>query len=262
MPTPDQSAPPERGSGLAPPEFWLLRVPEQEVGALAPALALDELDRDERTRAAAFVREADRVRYAAAHIALRRLLGAATGTPARDLVLVREPCPCCGKPHGRPALALPSGAEPGRRPPHFSLSHGGDLVLIGLASAPIGVDVEALPEPRVVDDLATVLHPAERQELDAVPTVRRAAAFARLWTRKEAYLKGLGTGLGRDPSADYLGSTGLAPTPPGWTVADLDLDPDEARGHAAAFAVQGAPTAPVRLRRLTVDAVRGSGAPG
>ncbi|MFC1417913.1 4'-phosphopantetheinyl transferase family protein [Streptacidiphilus cavernicola] len=241
-------SPPVGGAGL-----WLLRVPEVAVGALA----VGELDQDERARTDAFVRDSDRVRYAAAHIALRRLLGSATGMPARELVMVREPCPCCGALHGRPALAVRPGAEQPGRLPHFSLSHGGDLILIGLADVPIGVDVEALPEPRTVTELAAVLHPGEQRELSGVPAELRTAAFARLWTRKEAYLKGIGTGLGRDPAADYLGSGGLAPTPPGWTVADLDLARDEAEGHAAAYALRHDSAAAPRLRRLPVDAVLG-----
>jgi 4'-phosphopantetheinyl transferase len=262
----------------AAPELWLLRVSglwgggpvgDPPPGA-ASGLAVGELDADERHRADAFVHAVDRVRYLAAHIALRRLLAAVTGTAARDLVLVREPCPCCGAPHGRPALAdasgAGSGASYGRGPLHFSLSHGGDLVLIGIADVPIGVDVEALPEERALDDLASVLHPGEQAELAALPAEQRVAAFARLWTRKEAYLKGLGTGLGRDPGADYLGTTGRAPTPPGWTVADLDLTApppgiDADAGHAAAFAVRGGPAATAtpaaaRPRWLAPDFVR------
>ncbi len=265
MPSPDQSAPPASadrpgplsGPGPAAPELWLLRLSDlrDDGSGGASGLAVGELDADERSRADAFVHEADRVRYAAAHIALRRLLGAATGTPARELALVREPCPCCGAPHGRPALAdqyAAGGGAAGGGPLHFSLSHGGDLVLIGTAAVPIGVDVEALPGDAAVDDLASVLHPGERAELDALPADLRVAAFAGIWTRKEAYLKGLGTGLGRDPALDYLGATGLAPAPAGWTVTDLDVGP----GHAAAFAVQGVPVGAARLRGLRPDFVR------
>ncbi|MFC1410945.1 4'-phosphopantetheinyl transferase superfamily protein [Streptacidiphilus sp. N1-12] len=210
----------------------------------APAAAgvLDLLDAEERARAAAFVHDADRIRYVAAHVALRRLLGDATGRPARDLVLIREPCPRCGEPHGRPALADPP------RPLHFSLSHGGDLVLIGIAEVPIGVDVEGLPRGETVAELASVLHPGEQTELASLPADQLVPGFARLWTRKEAYLKGLGIGLGRDPSADYLGTAGLAPNPPGWTVTDLPTDDPD---HAAALAIQGGSAAEVRVRRLS-----------
>lgn len=173
-------------------DLWLLDVRELE-GA-TPGTA--DLSAEERHRMASLIRAEDRLRYAAAHLALRRLLGACLEVPPASLVFTREPCPCCSAPHGGPSLA--------RRPLplHFSLSHGGDLVLIGMASVPVGVDVEATPDPGAALELANVLHPAERVEVLATARAERSQHFARLWTRKEAYLKGLGTGLGCDPAAD------------------------------------------------------------
>ena len=117
----------------------------------------------------------------------------------------------------------------------FSLSHGGDLVLVGLAETPVGVDVEAVPDEDVAADLRTRLHPAEQREIEAAEHLDEA--FARVWTRKEAYLKGTGTGLSRGLSTDYLGATGLAPLPDGWSVQDVPVH----TGYAAAAAVWGPP---------------------
>ncbi|TWE18213.1 4'-phosphopantetheinyl transferase family protein [Kitasatospora atroaurantiaca] len=204
-------------------DLWLLdgsTVAEDDVDArtLGPA---------ERKRAAGFVHERDRVRYLFAHTALRRVLGRRVGADPAELRFDREPCPCCGGPNGRPRLADSAV-------PHFSLSHGGDLILIGIADHPIGVDVEAVPDAQAVAELAAVFHPAEQADLAAAPAARRAEEFARLWTRKEAYLKGLGTGFGRNPAADYLGSTGRAAMPPAWTITDLPAGP----AHAASFALR------------------------
>ncbi|RAG86586.1 4-phosphopantetheinyl transferase [Streptacidiphilus pinicola] len=171
---------------------------------------------------------------------MRTVLAARTGIPAADLRFDREPCPCCGAPHGRPRLASSVvGSEP-----EFSLSHGGDLVLIGLAPAgrPIGVDVERLPRADTVRETMTTLHPAEQAELAAAPGGPSPEGFARIWTRKEAYLKALGTGLGRDPSLDYVGESSPASLPPGWTLSTLPARAD----HAAAFAV-AAPSATYAL---------------
>jgi 4'-phosphopantetheinyl transferase len=237
-------------------DLWLLRAADVcGTDERVTALAAELLDRQELEQASVFRHARDRVRYVAAHVALRLLLAESVGLPARELVYTREPCPCCGEPHGRPALAEVS------RAPHFSLSHGGDLVMIGIADTPIGVDVEAIPEAREVADLTELMHPAEQLEITAHAPTDRPLAFAGLWTRKEAYLKGLGTGLGRNPDADYLGTTGLAAPPSGWTVANVPTGP----GHAAAFALQESrPGTPGlgRLRELPAGFTAATARPG
>jgi 4'-phosphopantetheinyl transferase len=215
---------PQPAPGTA--DLWLLRAADH-VPWLASGLPL--LDDAERRRYAAFARPADRDRYAAAHIALRRLLGAYLGVAPEDVRLGRERCPVCGGPHGRPTVA---GEGAGR--PHFSLSHGGDLVLLAFASAPVGVDVESDPEPAVVADVARVLHPDEREELAAsADPAARAAAFGRCWTRKEAHLKGTGVGLAEGVAATYVGTGARPATVPGWRLADVAVGP----GHHAAVAL-------------------------
>ncbi|MFE4054017.1 4'-phosphopantetheinyl transferase family protein [Streptomyces sp. YIM B13518] len=220
-------------------DLYLLRVPDVRGTALDTAV----LDPTERQRAAELAHADDRIRFTAAHLALRRLLGAYLGTSPQDIRYGRESCPCCGGPHGRPTVL---GAT---RELHFSLSHRGDLVLMGTAVAPIGVDVDLIADPGSAAELAAMLHPAEQAEIGALPPLRRPRALARLWTRKEAYLKGLGTGLGRDPAADYVGSEGPdGPHPPtGWSLLDVPVD----RGYAAAVAVHGALTTSLpRVNRL------------
>lgn len=191
-------------------------------GRLAPRV----LDAGELRRAESLRREADRRNYLVAHVGLRVLLGVRLGLAPDAVRLGRAECPCCGGPHGRPVVEG-GGA-------HFSLSHGGSMVLVGLAPVPLGVDVERLPTPAAVADTTAVLHPDERAELAVLDEESRPPAFARAWARKEAYLKGIGTGLGRSPALDYLG-TGVIPAagPDGWTVRDV-ATPDD---HAAAVAL-------------------------
>lgn len=220
-------------------EVWLLALPEPgapDTPLENPTLTAEfenVLSPAERERRDAFRRPADRLRYGAAHAALRVLLGARLQLPPDTLAFDRDACPCCDGPHGRPVLA---GTAPGRRPVEFSLSHGGDAVLIALAATPVGVDVEHLPRAGTVTEVSPHLHPAERAHLAAAADP--IAAFAQVWTRKEAYLKGLGTGLGRALDADDVATP---PGPPGWTVLDLPLPPPLAATHAAAAAF----TAPV-----------------
>lgn len=156
---------------------------------VAPAPAnLASLDAQERARAARFVFEDDRRRYQAAHAATRALLAQAAGLGAPSTLRFVH------NPFGKPALADAPGC-------HFSLSHSGDAALLAIdASAPVGVDVEV---ERAMDDIDTMAQAhftdAERDLLLNAARDARAGAFLRTWTRKEACLKAIGTGLGVDP---------------------------------------------------------------
>ncbi|MBH1938263.1 4'-phosphopantetheinyl transferase superfamily protein [Streptomyces sp. AV19] len=203
------------------PEVWLLR------GADGTTGHEHVLDAGERARAAAFARAGHRERYVAAHVALRRLLGAYLGRAPEEVEFVREPCPCCGEPHGRPAV-------PGA-PLHFNLSHAGDLALFAFADVPVGADVEQEPRASVVADVAGSLHPRETAELAALPEAERVRAFARCWTRKEAYLKGTGTGLAEALSVTYVGCGEQPASPDGWSLRDVEVG----EGYTAALALAG-----------------------
>ncbi|WP_159400924.1 4'-phosphopantetheinyl transferase family protein [Streptomyces sp. NRRL B-24484] len=211
-------------------DLWLVR-PDQ----LPDRDELAALDETERRRAMSFRRPADRALYVSAHLALRRLLAAHLGSTPQEVLLVRDR-------GGRPAL-------PGDPPPlHFSLSHSAGLALLGVAPVPIGVDVQRIPPPSTVDLCSLRFHPAEQAELAAQPQSAKARYFTWLWTRKEAYLKGIGVGLRRSLAADYLGAGGpAAPAgPAGWTVADVPCEDH----YVASVAVPAGASLPVTLRRL------------
>ncbi|CAM5611297.1 4'-phosphopantetheinyl transferase family protein [Streptomyces narbonensis] len=225
-------------------DLWLVRRPDETDGA---ALDTSELDEAELRRAASFIRPADGLLYATAHVALRRLLGRYTGTPPQDVRFFREPCPGCGGAHGRPAVA-PTRARP---PLHFSLSHSSGVALVGVAAAPVGVDVERLPRPESVEICGEALHPDEQGELAQATAEELQALFGRIWTRKEAFLKGIGTGLSRSPAEDYLGADERR-HPAGWTVLDIPCTAT----HSAAAAVRGAAPRSVNVRWLNGDWLR------
>ncbi|MFK4224821.1 4'-phosphopantetheinyl transferase family protein [Streptomyces sp. NPDC019890] len=199
------------------------------------------LDAGETARLLAFQRDADRDAFAVAHVALRRLLGNRLGLAPEAVTLTREPCANCGGPHGRPVV-------PGN-PVHFSLSHTAGLVLIALAGAPVGVDVEGVPDPGTTMEVAAQLHPRERAELAALPTADRPTAFARCWTRKEALLKATGAGLNEELSLTYVGTGPQPAVNDDWLLSNLPTDP----GHAAAVAVH---------RRQPAPRSRSQGLPG
>ncbi|MGW7065478.1 4'-phosphopantetheinyl transferase family protein [Streptomyces sp. NPDC054855] len=203
-----------------------------EIQLVHPApLDVSLLDAEERRRAAALRRPADRELYAAAHTALRRRLGAYLGIDPAAVELVRLPCPLCGAPHGRPAVAGGAG-------PHFSLSHTDGLALLAFADRPVGADVERLPSANTVADVAASLHPQEQTELRELPPAERPLAFARCWTRKEACLKGTGEGLAGNGMAALLVGTGTTPLDvQGWTIRDVATP----KGYTAAVATANSP---------------------
>jgi 4'-phosphopantetheinyl transferase len=207
----------------------LLRIPDSAAAAEAAGV----LDASEARRTAAFQDPAARVRYLTSHVALRFLLGAQLDIPPREVEFVREPCgmPDCERPHGRPAVA-------GHPRSHFSLSHAGDYALYAWSAVPVGADIESL---RLMADAlgrtAARLHPAERQAIAALPADSRARAALGCWVRKEAFLKGIGTGLAAGVGTHHVGLAGrFAPpgAPEGWTLVDVAV-PD---GYQAAVAVR------------------------
>ncbi|HEX4454970.1 MAG TPA: 4'-phosphopantetheinyl transferase superfamily protein [Kofleriaceae bacterium] len=101
---------------------------------------------------------------------------------------------------------------------HFNLSHSGELAVVAVSDAPVGIDVE---QQRAIADPAAF---ARRFQFDT--TDQRE--LMRLWCRKEAWLKARGIGL-----AGVTARMDLR----GWFVADLEL----AAGYSAAVARAGSP---------------------
>lgn len=150
------------------------------------AEALAALSDAERTRAALFATDALRNRWLTAHVAMRRILARELGV--RPAVIV----------YGAGAAGKPFIASPAGSGVEYSFSDSGDLALLAVGrGAALGVDVEAC---RSISDLEGVAErffaPEERVALFALPEAERRAGFYRLWTRKEAYIKAIGTGLG------------------------------------------------------------------
>lgn len=174
----------------APFELWavdLSRPPSRDDVALLSAA--------EWSRARRFRFQRDRRRYLVAHAALRRLLTSGVGAggppPAR---------PYDANAFGKPRLRGGGGRQ-------FNLSYGGDLALLGLSDrGPIGVDIERL-RPMADEDVTDhVFDPAESAAIAREPKgTARDRAFLRAWTRKEACVKALGTGLTTPPSSVAVG---------------------------------------------------------
>jgi 4'-phosphopantetheinyl transferase len=149
------------------------------------------LNSAERQRIERFRRPADRDRFLLGSCLVRALAAARLAvTPAR--VGIDRTCPECQEPHGKVRVVGDSLS--------VSVSHSGDWVLVAATvEGEVGVDVESVDPALETGPLARLtLHPVERQALREVDPSRRAAAFARYWTRKEAVLKSTGDGLRSD----------------------------------------------------------------
>lgn len=175
-----------RGSDIEPTQrltdevdLWLERVDSpRDIETLAELLDSAEVARAERFR---FRR--DRVRFVARRAFLRRVLAGYTGVaPARVRYRVSH--------RGRPELESACGIT-------FSASHADGLAGIAVArDRLVGLDLERIrPVADLLDLADRVCSPTEYAGLQAVAEPERDEAFLRLWTRKESYVKALGTGL-------------------------------------------------------------------
>ncbi len=201
-------------------ELWALEVSDVDVGPLEQAL----LDAAERRRARRLRRPRDRQAFVGAHALLRHVLSRKLGCSPEEIEYGRERCSHCGGPNGRPVLVAPAGAM------HFSLSHSAPIALVGVSEAPIGVDVQAVPDEEMASDVGALLHVAERAAIERSLKASRPTTFARIWARKEAYLKGLGTGIAHGLASDCVSDE----APRGWRISDLRL----AERYVAAVALR------------------------
>lgn len=147
------------------------------------------LSSTERERADRFHFPEDRRRWIVAHAGMRRILARYLAADAGGLQFDQDA-------NGKPFL-IEGGGRSGL---HFNLSHSRDLAVLAVGAGELGVDVEhGAGIVSVADLLGEVCSEAERLAVLALPEPDRRAAFLRLWTRKEAFLKGLGLGLNIPP---------------------------------------------------------------
>jgi 4'-phosphopantetheinyl transferase len=140
------------------------------------------LSPEDEAHAAHFLRAEDQMYSRVSRAGLRAILGSCLGV--EPLLLAFDIAPM-----GKPSLAFP--ADTGM---HFNLSHSHGLAALGISRFPIGVDIEAVRP--VEDDLAhTVFSPTELDEFARLTPAERSIAFFLGWTRKEAVVKALGSGL-------------------------------------------------------------------
>jgi 4'-phosphopantetheinyl transferase len=197
------------------------------------------LSDDERERAARYHFERHRRRFITCRGQVRGILARyVNGEPANLRFRYG--------PRGKPAL----GAGASDAALEFNVSNSEEVALLAVAlDRELGVDVEHVREPRDFEALARQFFArSEVEQLRSLPEDQRREAFFHCWTRKEAVLKAVGTGLAFP--LDKVVVT-LAPGDPARLVA-YDDDPAGATqwwlaglaprsGYVGALAARGSP---------------------
>lgn len=177
---------------------------------------------DELQRAARFRSEVHRARFVAGRSVLRSILG---------LYLDKAPARLdfYSNWYGKPFLCGPDGRF------SFNASSSGGLLVVAVAlETEVGVDVELIDPALEFDDIVKRFFSAgEAEGLRALDPAGRVRAFYDCWTRKEAFVKAVGTGLAANP--DSYEVTPAPHGPGGWTQRGFDPGP----GYAGAVAARG-----------------------
>jgi 4'-phosphopantetheinyl transferase len=236
LPDPSWPAPEATPVPLPPGEVHIWRVglhrSEQELARLERTLSPEEQHRAHRFRI-----ESARRQFIASRAALRSIL-------AGYLSVLPEAVRFSHGPMGKPELPL------GGPPLHFNLSHSDGLALIAASRhCEVGVDVERV---RTFENQLSLAErffaPAEVRALIALTDGVMAEAFFHAWTRKEAFVKACGQGIGfgvdrvevslvPGEPARLLRLDGCEKAAARWSLRHLSPAP----GYVGALAVQGEP---------------------
>lgn len=207
----------------APVHVWLL---DDAVSNERSAKLVDVLSSDELQRARGYRHVRDRARFTARRGMLRILIGHYSGCAPESVRFTTGE-------FGRPMLQWPNADL------CFSVTQTDRLALIAFAwDCRIGIDAERMTDKLDLLGIADeVFSPAEQEMVTASPPEARCETFFRIWTRKEAFLKALGTGLSHKPKSfttsdfpkavpDRRGVPEQGIATAGWTQYDLVLEPD------------------------------------
>ena len=183
------------------------------------------LSTEEQETAGRFWKGSDARRFTDAHGYLRLLLSRRLGVAPEDLEFAPGPA-------GKPRL-VGCGSDNDLR---FNLSHSGDVLLVALARGrEVGIDVERIDTCFDWDQLArTYFSTGERAAVARQTGRARMLSCFEIWTRKEALLKAIGSGIGGDlATVDVMGGSDVLTG--AWTLQSIDLGSD----YRAAIAAQG-----------------------
>ena len=191
------------------------------------------LSPDERDRADALRSEGDQKRSIISRGLLRKKLGSYLESDPAHLSFSYNK-------YGKPYL----DANSHKGDLKFNVSHSKDMVVYAVTlNREIGIDVEYLKEVNKADKIVDrFFSEAEMKFYNSQSEDRKKWAFFTLWTRKEAYSKAMGRGIGL-PATDFdldltLDCDQHKPVSWGkskWTLYSIEID----TGYLAALATEG-----------------------
>lgn len=211
-------------------DVWRMRLAQSPAQL---AILAATLSPDEHARAAKFYFDRDRDAYIAARGVLRALAGGYAGVAPGALVFGYRD-------KGKPYLEAPAGEL------QLNVSHSGEFALLAFARrSELGVDVE---QRRPMEDLVRLAEASftahEYAVLCGLAAADQSDAFFACWSRKEAFIKATGEGIGQLAAFDVSLAPGeparllrVDGCPPGelrWSMHELPAIP----GHAAALVVE------------------------
>lgn len=216
---------------LRPGEIHLYVVPINEMPDDELALQA-KLNKDELERADRFINPEHGRNFRRIRGLLRDLIGRYLQVAPADIEFVYAE-------HGKPSIKDETDL-------HFNLSHSQEMAVFAFSlRRELGVDIEHM---RVKMDLPGLIrHVAsigEQTELKGLPEFDQQEAFYRLWTRKEAFIKAVGRGLGMGLRSIHIG-TAPSTVPMSvtyknkpvvqWYITDVDAPPNYKLAVCAAY---------------------------
>lgn len=218
-------------------QVWIIDTARPDVDRYAAMLDTDETARAEKLRS-----PSDRATFIVTHGAVREILAEYLAVGPRDLCWRRGP-------NGKPALD--ETALPGvRAVPEVNYSESGGLAMLAISEQrAVGVDVQRVPDPQTATRVAArYFAPAEARVVTQAPPQQAADRFARLWSRKEAWIKAHGGRLGQGVGLSVRAADGVVVDPGGRLPGVSRLhDLPAPQGFRAAVALLGASPYEVRM---------------
>ncbi|MFA9195309.1 4'-phosphopantetheinyl transferase superfamily protein [Flavobacterium sp. FBOR7N2.3] len=111
---------------------------------------------------------------------------------------------------------------------HFNISHSEDYVVIAISRRNLGIDIEYIAQDLPFTNLIPEVF--EEREITAIHNSKdKKRLFYSYWTRKEAFVKGLGTGINDNfkhiPCADgeHIIDAALSEDTKNWHVCNFNL---------------------------------------